>query len=206
MKVNIYNLQREVVRDVEVDPKIFGLKPRVDIVKLVIDWQKAKQRTGTHKTKTVSEVRGTTRKPFRQKGTGNARQGSLRSVQMRGGGVVHGPIVRSHEFNLQKKVRKSGLRHALSYKLSANKLMIVDSFNIINSKTSTLRNILKSYGYSSFFCIYGQTTNLNFCLASNNLHNVVVVPQIGANVYDVIKYDCVMIEFDALTSLQARLK
>src|SRR5262245_43142031 len=121
MKANILSLDNKVVGKIALNEEVFGLTPRMDIVKLVIDWQRAKAMAGTHKSKTISEVSGTTKKPFKQKGTGNARQGSLRSVQMRGGGTAGGPVVRSHATDLPKKVRKLGLKHALSAKMAEGK-------------------------------------------------------------------------------------
>ena len=117
MKSKVFNLAKDVVGSLELNDKIFNLSNiRTDIIKIVIDWQLAKRRSGAHKIKTVSEVSGTGRKPFKQKGTGNARKGTLRAVQMRGGGHIHGPIVRSHEIALPKKIRKLALCHALSMK------------------------------------------------------------------------------------------
>ncbi|KJV55283.1 50S ribosomal protein L4 [Orientia chuto str. Dubai] len=206
MKVKIYNfLQQKAEKEIDLNPNVFCLKYRPDIVKLVIGWQLAKRMSGTHSTKTISGVSGTTKKPFRQKGTGSARQGSLRSVQMRGGGVSHGPVVRSHEFNIPKKIRKQALKYALSYKLSTDKLMVVNDFNIGSSKTAILSGLLKKYCYSSFFCIDDHNIDKNFFLASRNLFNLNVVAQIGANPYDIIKHDCVMITLEAIKSLEMRL-
>lgn len=205
MKVKVYNLLQEIDKEVELNPMVFCLKYRPDIIKLVIDWQLAKRMSGTHSTKTISGVSGTTKKPFKQKGTGNARQGSLRSVQMRGGGISHGPVVRSHGFDVPKKIRKQALKHALSYKLSVNKLIVVDDFNIGSNKTAILKNLLKKYNYSGFFCIDDQHVDRNFFLASRNLFNLNVVAQIGANPYDIMKHDCVMVTLNAAKSLEMRL-
>ncbi|WP_371223524.1 50S ribosomal protein L4 [Orientia tsutsugamushi] len=208
MKVKVYNLLQEIEKEVELNPSVFCLKYRPDIIKLVIDWQLAKRMSGTHCTKTISGVSGTTKKPFKQKGTGNARQGSLRSVQMRGGGISHGPVVRNHEFDVPKKIRKQALKYALSYKLSVNKLIVVDDFNIGSNKTAVLKNLLKKYNYSNysgFFCIDDQNVDRNFFLASRNLFNLNVVAQIGANPYDIMKHDCVMVTLSAAKSLEMRL-
>jgi large subunit ribosomal protein L4 len=206
MKAKIVNLKNEVVSEVALSDRVFALKPRIDIIKLVIDWQRAKARSGTHQTKTVSEVSGTTKKPFKQKGTGNARQGSLRSVQMRGGGVSHGPVTRSHATDLPKKVRKLGLRHALSAKFLDEKLIVVDSFVLDNPKTSSLVDVLRNFSGKSFFIISGNEVETNFSLAAKNISSVVVVPQIGANVYDIIKHDCVLMSKEAVSMLEERLK
>ena len=157
------------------------------------------------KTKTVSDVSGTTKKPFKQKGTGNARQGSLRSNQMRGGGVVHGPQVRSHAINLPKKVRKIGMCHALSMKAHENKLRIVDSLDIIDFKTKTLKKFVNLTDSSSCLIIGANELNNNLILASKNLQHVNALPQIGANVYDIIKHDEIIILKDAIEILEKRL-
>jgi len=112
--------------DIELPDEVFGAEPRVDIMARVVHWQLAKRRAGTHKVKGMGEVSGTTRKPYRQKGTGNARQGSLRAPQFRKGGIVHGPVVRDHGYSLNKKVRRLGLISALSQKAKEGKLVVVD--------------------------------------------------------------------------------
>lgn len=206
MKVKIYNLAKKDVGEVSLDMDIFGLEARPDIIKRVIDWQLAKARAGTHSSKTISDVSGTTKKPFKQKGTGNARQGSLRSVHMRGGGVSHGPVVRSHGFNLPKKVRKLGLKHALSVKYAEGKLLVLDSMQIDSPKTSLVNTGLANFGEGSFFVVDGNEVNENFLKASRNLYNVVIVPQIGANVYDIIRHDYLVVTSAGLEELGARLK
>jgi large subunit ribosomal protein L4 len=206
MKTEVVNLSNKVVGEIALDKAVFGLEPRIDIVKQVIDWQRAKARAGTHKTKTVSEVSGTTKKPFKQKGTGNARQGSLRSVQMRGGGVFGGPVVRSHAIDLPKKVRKLGLKCALSARLQDNKLFVIDSFDLEQFKTSFLFKALKSFEGKSFFIIDGDEINANFAQAVRNIPNAIAVPQIGANVYDLIRHDCILISKSAIQALEERLK
>lgn len=206
MKVKIYNLAKKDIGEVSLDMDIFGLEARPDIIKRVIDWQLAKARAGTHSSKTISDVSGTTKKPFKQKGTGNARQGSLRSVHMRGGGVSHGPVVRSHGFNLPKKVRKLGLKHALSVKYAEGKLLVLDSMQIDSPKTSLVNTGLANFGEGSFFVVDGNEVNENFLKASRNLYNVVIVPQIGANVYDIIRHDYLVVTSAGLEELGARLK
>jgi len=205
-QIKLYNLDNEVVGDLQLQEEIFTLQPRSDIIKLVIDWQRSKARSGTHKTKTVSEVMGTTKKPFKQKGTGNARQGSLRSVHMRGGGVSHGPVVRNHDTDLPKNVRRLGIIHALSSKFIEGKLIVIDSFALTEAKTSILAKKLKKFEGKSFFMIDGLDIENNFHLAARNIANIRVVPQIGANVYDIIKHDYVMLSKDAVTALEERLK
>ncbi|MGI4752153.1 MAG: 50S ribosomal protein L4 [Janthinobacterium lividum] len=207
MKTKMLNLANEEVGEISLNEDIFAVEfIRDDIIKQVVDWQRAKAMAGTHKTKTVSKVSGTTKKPFKQKGTGNARQGSLRSVQMRGGGVIHGPVVRSHATKLPKKVRKLGLIHALSEKFSEGKLLVIDSLKLETPKTSNLVNILSKFQGKSFFVIDGNEVDVNFSLAAQNIYNTVIVPQIGANVYDIIRHEYVLLSQEAVNVLEERLK
>src|SRR3954462_14422241 len=149
MQVDIISLdQGTSAGSAELPDEIFAVTPRADIMARVVHWQLAKRRAGTHKVKGVAEVSGTTRKPYKQKGTGNARQGSLRSVQFRTGGVAHGPVVRSHEYSLNKKVRRLGLISALSHKLAENKLVVPDAATA-SVKTSELAKKIKALGWSS---------------------------------------------------------
>ncbi|MCC8406112.1 MAG: 50S ribosomal protein L4 [Rickettsia endosymbiont of Ecitomorpha arachnoides] len=207
MKTKILSLANEEVGEISLNEDIFAVEfIRDDIIKQVIDWQRAKAMSGNHKTKTVSEVSGTTKKPFKQKGTGNARQGSLRSVQMRGGGVAHGPRVRSHATKLPKKVRKLGLIHALSEKFAEGKLLVIDSLKLDKPKTSVLVNILNKFQGKSFFVIDGNEVDTNFSLAAKNIYNTVIVSQIGANVYDIIRHEYVLLSQEAVSVLEERLR
>ena len=206
MKANLVSFENKIVGEVSLTEYIFGLEAREDIVKRVIDWQRAKSRSGTHSVKTVGEVSGSNKKPFKQKGTGNARQGNLRGIQRRGGGVAHGPQVRSHETQLQKKVGRLGLRHALSAKLSEGSLHFVDSISMSQPKTSELIKALTNFGTGKFFLIQGNIEDNNLKLSAANAINAHVVPVIGANVYDIIRSDHVLISKDALPFLEERLK
>lgn len=206
MKAELVSLEKKVVGEVALDDSIFGLEARVDIIKRVIDWQRAKARSGTHSVKTVGEVSGTTKKPFKQKGTGNARQGNARGVQRRGGGIAHGPQVRSHDIKLQKKVRKLGLKHALSVKKSEGTLHVIDSVSMKQPKTSDLVKSLSNFGSGKFFVIDGDVVDNNLKLSAASVVNANVVPAIGANVYDIISSDHVLISKNALTLLEERLK
>ncbi|WP_032138905.1 50S ribosomal protein L4 [Rickettsia tamurae] len=207
MKTKILSLANEEVGGISLNEDIFAVEfIRDDIIKQVIDWQRAKAMSGNHKTKTVSEVSGTTKKPFKQKGTGNARQGSIRSVQMRGGGVAHGPRVRSHATKLPKKVRKLGLIHALSEKFAEGKLLVIDSLKLDKPKTSALVNILNKFQGKSFFVIDGNEVDINFSLAAKNIYNTMIVPQIGANVYDIIRHEYVLLSQEAVSVLEERLR
>jgi large subunit ribosomal protein L4 len=206
MKAELVSLDKKVVGEIALSDSVFGLEARVDIIKRVIDWQKAKARSGTHSVKTVGEVSGTTKKPFKQKGTGNARQGNARGVQRRGGGVAHGPQVRSHEISLQKKVRKLGMRHALSVKMAEGALHFIDSVEMKAPKTSHLVKLLSNFGTGKFFIIDGETVDKNFKLSAASAINTNVVPAIGANVYDIISSDHILISKNALLLLEERLK
>lgn len=206
MKAELLSLEKKVVGEVALDDSIFGLEARVDIIKRVIDWQRAKARSGTHSVKTVGEVSGTTKKPFKQKGTGNARQGNARGVQRRGGGIAHGPQVRSHDIKLQKKVRKLGLKHALSIKNSEGALYVIDSVSMKQPKTSDLIKSLSNFGTGKFFVIDGNVVDANLKLSAASAINANVVPVVGANVYDIISSDHVLISKNALMFLEERLK
>jgi large subunit ribosomal protein L4 len=205
MKTDIYSMDKKSVGEINLNPSVFGLEMRQDIIKLAIDWQLAKARAGTHQTKTISEVSGTTKKPFKQKGTGNARQGSLRSCQMRGGGVSHGPVSRSHATHLNKKVRKLALCHALSSKFADGKLVVLENLHVASQKTSALQSAMKKFSGSSFFVVDATEVDQGFAMASRNLHNIVVVPSVGANVYDIIKHDVLILTKEAVAALEARL-
>jgi large subunit ribosomal protein L4 len=206
MKAELVSLEKEVVGEVALNDSIFGLEARVDIIKRVIDWQRARARAGTHSVKTVGEVSSTTRKPCKQKGTGNARQGNARGVQRRGGGIAHGPQVRSHDIKLQKKVRTLGLKHALSIKKAEGTLHFIDSVNMKHPKTSDLIKSLSKFGSGKFFVIDGEVVDKNLKLSALSAINTNVVPAIGANVYDIISSDHVLISKNALTLLEERLK
>ena len=206
MKAELLSLEKKVVGEVALSESIFGLEARVDLIKRVVDWQLAKARSGTHAVKTVGEVSGTTKKPFKQKGTGNARQGNARGVQRRGGGIAHGPQVRSHDIKLQKKVRSLGLKHALSIKLSEGAVHFVDSIEMKSPKTSGLVKSLSNFGSGRFFIIDGETVDNNFKLSAASAINACVVPAIGANVYDIVSSDHILISKNALSLLEERLK
>src|ERR671934_1577078 len=159
MKLTVRNLDNKEVGDIELAEEVFGLPVRRDILARVVNWQLAKRRAGTHKTKTISEISGTTKKPYRQKGTGRARQGSLRSPQFRGGAVIFGPVVRSHEFGLQKKVRRLALKTALSAKQAEGKLIVLEAAKLEEAKTKALAQRLDKLGWASVLIIDGPTVD-----------------------------------------------
>ncbi|MGE5271366.1 MAG: 50S ribosomal protein L4, partial [Thiohalocapsa sp.] len=171
-----------------------------------VNWQLAKRRAGTHKAKGVSEISGTSKKPYKQKGTGRARQGSLRSPQFRGGAVIFGPVVRSHEFDLQKKVRRLGLKTALSAKQAEGKLVVIDAARVDEAKTKALRARLDKFGWGSVLIIDGEKVDDGFLRAARNLPKVDVLPTQGANVYDILRRDTLVLTRDAVQQLEARLK
>jgi large subunit ribosomal protein L4 len=206
MKLTVRNLDNDEVGDIELAEEVFGLPVRRDILARVVNWQLAKRRAGTHKTKGISEIQGTTKKPYKQKGTGRARQGSLRSPQFRGGATIFGPVVRSHAFSLQKKVRKLGLRTALSAKQGEGKLVVIDAASIGETKTKALRARFETLGWDSVLIIDGPTLDQNFTRAARNLPRVDVLPQQGANVYDILRRDTLVLTREAVQHLEARLK
>jgi large subunit ribosomal protein L4 len=205
MKTNIISLDNKPVGEIELADDIFGVPVRVDLLHRMVGWQLAKRRSGNHKTKTISEISGTTKKPFKQKGTGHARQGSLRSAQMRGGSTIFGPVVRSHAYDLNKKVRKLALKVALSAKAADGKLVILDEAKSSSVKTKEMASRFKNLGWSSVLVIDGQVDG-NFALASRNIPHVDVLPQVGANVYDILRRDTLVLTKDAVQALEARLK
>ena len=205
MKLTVRNLDNQEVGDIELAEEVFGLPVRPDILARVVNWQLAKRRAGTHKTKGISDISGTTKKPYKQKGTGRARQGSLRSPQFRGGAVIFGPVVRSHEFDLQKKVRRLGLKTALSAKQAEGKLVVVDEARLDEAKTKALRARFDALGWGSVLIIDG-AVNESFARAARNLPKVDVLPEQGANVYDILRRDTLVLTRDAVKHLEERLQ
>ncbi len=203
MQVEITTLDKGSAGSAELPDEIFATTPRADIMARVVHWQLSKRRSGNHKVKGMAEVSGTTKKPYRQKGTGNARQGSLRSPQFRTGGVVHGPVVRSHEYSLNKKVRRLGLISALSQKAAEGKLIVLDAAGGV-SKTADLSKKLKALGWSSAL-IVDRTVDEGFLRASRNLHGIDVLPTVGANVYDILRHDVLAITTAGVEGLKERL-
>ena len=203
MKVDIKTLDNGSAGVADLPDAIFLAEPRLDIMARVVDWQLAKRRSGNHKSKGMGEVSGTTRKPYKQKGTGNARQGSLRSPQFRTGGVVHGPVVREHGYSLPKKVRRLGLISALSQKHAEGKLVVIDAA-MAPSKTKDLAEKLKTLGWSSVLFV-DRMVEPSFSRASANLHRVDVLPVVGANVYDVLRHEILVLTQSAVEGLKERL-
>ena len=206
MKLEIVNLDAQTVGSVELAEEVFGVPVRRDILTRMVNYQLAKRRSGNHKTRQIWEVSGTTKKPYAQKGTGRARQGSLRSAQFRGGGVIFGPVVRSHAHDLPKKVRSLALKVALSAKAADGKLMVLESAVTASNKTKELAKRLAKLNLSNALFIDGTVLDRNFALASRNLPFVDVLPSQGANVYDILRRDTLVLTKDGLQALEARLK
>jgi large subunit ribosomal protein L4 len=205
MKLDIVNLQAGKAGEVELNEAIFGLEPRADILHRVVRWQRAKAQAGTHKVKTRSETSYSTKKIYRQKGTGGARHGDRNAPIFRKGGVYKGPTPRSHAHDLPKKVRALGLRMALSAKMGAGKLMVLDTTDMAEAKTAVLAKAAKELGWKKALIIDGAEVSENFARAARNLDGVDVLPSIGANVYDILRRDTLVITRAGLEALEARL-
>jgi large subunit ribosomal protein L4 len=206
MKVAVKTLDNKAAGDINLTDAVFGAKVRKDILARMIAYQLAKRRAGTHKTKGVSEISGTTKKPWKQKGTGRARAGSLRSTQFRGGATIFGPVVRSHATDLPKKIRKLALRIALSAKQAEGKLFIVDSLTVKEAKTKAIAAAFETFGFKKPLIIGGEMLDEAFAKAARNIKNVDVLPQQGANVYDIVNHKELVLTKDAVAYLEAHLK
>ena len=204
MKIKSINLSNKTSKEINLNEKIFGIPPREDIVSRVIRWQLAKRRLGNHSVKTRSQVKMTTAKMYKQKGTGKARHGSGSVSQFRGGGMAHGPVVHSHAHSLNKKVRKLGLKSVLSNKFKSGKLIILETSKS-DGKTSTLKKNLNKIGVNNALIISGKEADVNFIRAVANIRNIDILSHHGLNVYDVVKKDNLIIIVDALKFVEERL-
>ena len=203
MQIEITTLDKTSAGSAELPDEIFGVKPRADIMARVVHWQLAKRRAGTHSTKGLNDVSGTTKKPYRQKGTGNARQGSLRAPQFRTGGIVHGPTPRSHEYSLNKQVRRLGLIFALSQKQAEGRLVVLDAATGV-AKTGELAKKLKALGWRSAL-IVDHAIDAGFLRASRNIPGIDMLPTVGANVYDILNHEVLAITAAGVEGLKQRL-
>ena len=203
MQIDIRTLDNGSAGIAELPDEIFAQAPRADIMARVVHWQLAKRRAGTHSTKGMGEVSGTTKKPYKQKGTGNARQGSLRAPQFRTGGRVHGPVVRDHGYDLPKKVRRLGLISALSQKQAEGKLVVLDAATS-GVKTKDLAAKLKVLGWGSVLVV-DRLVDAGFLRASRNIAGIDVLPSVGANVYDILQHDLLVVTSTAVEGLKERL-
>lgn len=206
MKHEVTSLDAKTSGSIDLDESIFGVEVRKDLLARVVNWQLAKRRAGTHKTKTRSEVAGTTKKAFRQKGTGRARRGNMKTNLLRGGGTAHGPSPRDHAFALPKRFRKLALKVALSSKLADGKLIVLDEAKAKSHKTKELAAQFDKLGVSSALIIDGQEFDEPFARAARNLPGVDLMPQQGANVYDILRRDTLVLTKGAVEALEARLK
>ena len=205
MKCDVVTIDNGTAGSIELADAVFGVPVRPDILARMVDWQRAKRRSGNYKTKVVSEIRGSTRKPHKQKGTGRARQGTVRSPQFRGGAVIFGPRVRDHAHGLPKKVRKLALRCALSSKQAEGRLSILDEARLEEARTRELAGRLDALGWRSVLIIDGPEVDPGFGRAAANLPEVDVLPQQGANVYDILRRDRLVLTRAAVKHLEERL-
>jgi len=206
MKLDVITLEAAPAGSIELDDAIFGLEPRADILHRVVRWQLAKRQAGTHSVLGKSEVSYSTKKIYRQKGTGGARHGSARVPQFRGGGRAFGPVVRSHEIGLPKKVRALALRHALSAKAKDGGIIVLDKASVKDGKTKQLASHLEKLGWGSTLIIDGAEVDVGFANAARNIPNVDVLPIQGINVYDIMRRGKLVLTKAALDALEARLK
>ena len=206
MKIDITTLNGGQAGSVELDDAIFGLEPRPDILQRCVRWQLAKRRAGTHAVKNRSDISRTTKKIYKQKGTGNARHGAASAPQFRGGGRAFGPVVRSHEHDLPKKVRALALRHALSTKARDASLVVVDEVKLGEAKTKALKDTFGKLGLANALIIAGSEVDENFGRAARNLPNIDVLPVQGINVYDILRRDKLVLSRAAVDALEARFK
>jgi len=204
MKHKVVTLDAKSAGEIELKDEIFGLEPRADLIQRVVVWQLAKRRAGTHKTKTRGEVDRTTKKWYRQKGTGSARHGARSAPLFVGGGKAMAPVVRSHAFDLPKKVRAAGLRHALSSKAKDSKLVVLEEATVDAIKAKALAKRLDKLGASGLLIVDG-TFDQKFALSARNLSNVALLPAAGLNVYDILNNDTLVLTKAAVKAVEERL-
>jgi large subunit ribosomal protein L4 len=204
MKSKVMTLDGGDAGEIELSDAIFALEPRADLIQRVVVWQLAKRRAGTHKTLTRGEVNRTTKKMYRQKGTGSARHGARSAPQFVGGGKAMAPVLRSHEFSLPKKVRAAGLRHALSAKAKDAKLIVLDAAAVDQVKTKALAQRLSKLGSGPMLIVDGALDD-KFVLSARNLAHVSLLPAGGLNVYDVLRRDTLVLTRTAVKALEERL-
>ena len=205
MKCAVTTLDNEAAGEIDLADAVFGLPARRDILARTVNWQLAKRRAGTHKVKDRGEISGSKQKLHRQKGTGRARAGAGKGPQFRGGGTAFGPVVRDHSHDLNKKVRKLALKTALSVKLAEGKLVVLEAAKVEAPKTGALARKLENLGWASALVIDGASVDEAFARAARNLPGIDVLPQQGANVYDILRRDTLVLTRDAVQALEARL-
>ena len=202
-KLDILNLKGEKVKDTKLNDNVFGVEPNDSVIYDAVVLYNASQRQGTHSTKTRSEVSGGGRKPWRQKGTGNARQGSIRAVQWRHGGIAHGPKPRDYSKKMNKKERRLALKSALSYKAKDKDIILLENISMETNKTKDMLNILNTLNIADYklLLIVNELTD-NVCLSARNLGNVKIVLPTEVNTYDVMNADKLVITMDSLQTLE----
>ena len=205
MKFDVIKLDGKKAGNVDLGDNVFGLQPRADILHRVVRWQRNKAQAGTHKVKTRRETNYSTKKIYRQKGTGGARHGDRNAPIFRKGGIYKGPTPRSHGHDLPKKIRKLGLKLALSAKAQSGSIVIIDEAKA-KGKTSVLAKQLKNLGWKRALVIDGKEINEDFAKAANNIEGIDILPSIGANVFDILKRDTLVITKAGVEALEARLK
>ena len=205
MKLDVIKLDGGKAGSVDLDDAIFGIADiRGDILQRVVTWQLAKRRSGNHKIQVRNEVSRTGKKMYKQKGTGSARHGSRRAAQFVGGAKAHGPVVRSHAFDLPKKIRAMALRHALSSKAKAGSIIVLDNAVLTDPKTAALRANFEKIGLKNALVIAGPEVDGNFKLAARNIPNIDVLPNAGLNVYDVLRRGTLVLTKSAIEGISAR--
>ncbi len=205
MKIAVKNLDNKDAGSIELDDAVFGVEIRADIMHRMVHYQLNKRRSGNHKTKGISEVSGTGKKPYGQKGTGRARIGTLRAPQYVGGATIFGPVVRSHATELPKKQRILALKTALSAKLAEGKLVVLDEAKAAAPKTKDMIAKMKAFGFNSALIVCGEELDHNFALSVRNIPLMNVMPSDGANVYDILRHDTLVLTKEAVENLTKRL-
>ena len=206
MQCDVITLANKKTGTIELDDAVFGFEVRRDILARAVNWQLAKRRAGTAHTKERSDVKARKGKPFRQKGTGRARQGTTVAPQMRGGGVAFGPRTRSHAHKLPKKVRLLALKSALSAKQAEGKLVVLDEAKLKAAKSAVLAKHLTKLDWGRALVIDGAEVDANFACAASNINGIDVLPSSGANVYDILRRDTLVLTKDGVEKLVERLK
>jgi len=206
MKLDVIKLDGGKAGSIDLDEALFGLEPRADILHRVVRWQRAKAQAGTHSVLGKSDVSYSTKKIYRQKGTGGARHGSRKAGIFRKGGGYKVPVPRSHAHDLPKKVRRLGLLHALSAKARAGELAVLDAATMVEGKTAALARAAQALGWTRVLIIDGAEIDANFARAARNLEGIQLLPSIGANVYDILRRDQLVITRAGVAALEARLK
>ena len=204
MKTQVIRLDGSDAGSIELDDGVFGLEPRADILQRMVRYQQLKRQQGTHKTKGRSEVKATSKKMYRQKGTGSARHGNKAAPQFRGGGRAFGPVVRSHAIDLPKKVRALALKHALSAKAKTESIVVLEDLVAAEAKTKAVKGQLTGLGLTNALIIGGPQIDEGFGRAARNIPQIDVLPIQGINVYDILRRDTLVLTRAAVDALEER--